>query len=80
MNYQSRNNTNMPPATNAKNKIAPRITMHIALRSVPGLGMDMPRNEMNIQKAERCGSFAGSGSSEGSIGDGLPMEVKVRDR
>lgn len=54
--------------------------MHMALRSVPGFGIDMPRNEINIQKAERCGSFAESGSPERSIGDGLPMEVKVGDR
>lgn len=67
--YQSRNSTNMPVATNAKNKTAPTITIHIALRSFPGLGMDIPRNEMNSQKAERRGSFARSNPWVRSVGN-----------
>lgn len=78
MNYQSRNSTNIPVTTNAKNKIAPSITMYIARRWFAAFGIDMPRNEMNIQKAERWGSFAGSGSCEGSIGDELPMKIGYR--
>ena len=54
--YQGRNRAKMPAATKSRNRITPIIRSRRARSSCPGLGIEIPMKEINIQKSERWGS------------------------
>ncbi len=58
----------MPTAMKAKKRTTPIINITNARFSCPGLGTEMPRNDMYIQKRLRRGSFSGDGSGEIRLG------------
>ena len=60
---------NNPQPRNIRNRIAAAIMVSIALRSFSGSGIEIPRIEINIQKAERWRSGAALGPCDGSIGE-----------
>src|SRR5437763_5502587 len=57
--YQGRNRAKMPAATKSRNRITPIIRSRRARSSCPGLGIEIPMKETNIQKRERWGSDDG---------------------
>src|SRR5256885_7943373 len=62
--YQRRNRAKIPAATKSRNRITPIIRSRRARSSCPGLGIEIPMKETNIQKRERWGSddgFSGFG-------------------